>query len=241
MGTDSTTIATRMPSRAALVGLSVGLVGYNTALNLVPLPAALYVPANLALTGAVLLGASQRWGIGPRQIGLTRAGVGPGLRVGGAVAGLTGLGLLGALAVPAAAPFLADERAAGLAGAGLAYYVLVRIPLGTAVPEEVIFRGVLLDGFASRWPRAAAVLASSAVFGLWHIGPTLRLLEVNEVDLGTGGTVFAVTAAVVATTLAGVGFSLLRRWGSGLVAPILAHAGINGLSLLAAVLAQRGR
>ena len=41
------------------------------------------------------------------------------------------------------ARLIADKRVAGMQGRSLAYYVLVRIPLGTAVPEEVIFRGAL--------------------------------------------------------------------------------------------------
>ena len=228
------------PSRAELAGLTVALTAYNGALNLAPLPDPLYVPANLTLTAALLYGLGHRWGLRPADLGLARGGLIPGLVVGGAVVGLAGLGLLAALDVPAAQPLLADARAAGLAGASLAYYTLVRIPLGTAVTEEVIFRGVLLEGCARRMGLPAAVATSSVAFGLWHIGPTLRLLELNAVDTGPVGTLLAVAGTVLATTAAGVGFALLRRWGRGLFAPITAHAGINAASLLAAVAAQRG-
>jgi uncharacterized protein len=151
----------------------------------------------------------------------------------------TGAVLALARALPGARTQLADERAAGLTGPALASYALLRIPLGTALPEEVVFRGVLTEGLARRLPRAPALLASSAAFGLWHVGPTLRLLELNGVDLGRARTALAVSASVTATAAAGLGFAALRRWGGGLAAPVVAHAGVNVASLLAAVAYQR--
>lgn len=225
------------PSALVLAGASLTLVAWNTALNLVPFPASSYVPANLALAGsAVLIG---------RRAGLTRAEVGlggpqwRGLAAGLGAAAAIGAGLLVALRVPSAAPLLADERAAGLSGMALAYGAAIRIPLGTAVPEEVVFRGVLLAAFGRRFSWWRAATWSSAVFGLWHIGPTIVLAGANGLDGSAGRLPILVTGAVAGTTLAGLGFCLLRRWGGGVVAPALVHAATNALSLLAAAAAQR--
>jgi membrane protease YdiL (CAAX protease family) len=128
----------------------------------------------------------------------------------------------------------------GEPGWALLYGAALRIPLGTAVPEEVIFRGVLLGALERRtgsWWTAA--WWSSAVFGLWHVGPTIVLARVNGLDGSAGQMAAVVAGAVAATTVAGLGFCLLRRWGRGVVAPAIAHAATNGLSLLAAVAAQR--
>jgi uncharacterized protein len=236
-GVDLEDVHAGRPGVGALAAASAALVGWNAALNPVPFPDWSYVPANLGLAAAAVA-AGRRAGLGADELGLGR-GQGRGLAIGLAVAAAVGGGLLLALRVPAAAPFLADERAAGLAGWALLYGAALRIPLGTAVPEEVVFRGVLLGALARRltWWRAA--WASSAVFGLWHIGPTIVLARVNGLDTSPLATAGVVAGAVGLTTIAGMGFCLLRRWGRGVVAPAIAHSATNGLSLLAAVAAQR--
>lgn len=228
------------PPVAAAGGLGLALLAYQQALNLVPFPDAAYVPANLALTGGVLVLAHRTWGLGPSELGLEPACIRPGVVLGAAAFAAVGAGLLVAHTVPAAEPLLSDARVAGLDGAALAFYALVRIPFGTAIPEETIFRGALFGALQRRlgWWRAAA--ASSALFGLWHLAPTTVLLRENELNLGAAGTALALGGAVVGTALAGIGFCLLRRWGRGLLAPILAHWATNSLSLLAAVATQRG-
>ena len=49
---------------------------------------------------------------------------------------------------------------------------LVRIPFGTVLLEETLFRGVLLALALRRWSVATAVIVTSAIFGLWHVVPT---------------------------------------------------------------------
>lgn len=222
-----------------VVGLTAALLAYQHALNHVPFPDPAYVPTNLALAGAVVAFARSRWNLDRDTLGLSAECIRPGVAWGaGAFAAMGGV-MLAALALPAAQPFLADVRAAGLQGWSLASYALVRIPFGTAIPEEVLFRGVLLGALATRvrwWP---AALTSSALFGLWHVAPTQVALEMNEVDLGWLGNTAAVTAAVAATAAAGIGFCLLRRSGRGLLAPVLAHCATNAIGLVAAVIAQR--
>jgi membrane protease YdiL (CAAX protease family) len=227
----------RVPGTRALVLLAGGLTGYNAALNLVPFPPAVYVPANLALAGAgVWLGRSH--GLTWEELGLERA------RRRGVLAGLgmfavVGGALTAASRVPALAPLLSDERAAGLSGWTLLYASAIRIPLGTVIPEEVLFRGVALALLRRRMGWWSAAGWSSAAFALWHIGPTVVLARLNVEEPSPTLVAGMVGAAMGLTFVAGVLFCLLRRWGGGLLPPVLTHVATNSLSLLAAVAAQR--
>ena len=70
------------------------------------------------------------------------------------------------------------------------WVVLVQIPLGTVVLEEVAFRGVLpaLMGAspAIRW-RWVPVLGASILFGLWHILPSIGIDNANAAVGGALG------------------------------------------------------
>jgi membrane protease YdiL (CAAX protease family) len=140
-----------------------------------------------------------------------------------------------AVAVPALRPLLRDARIAAMDGAQLAHQALVRVPFGTVLWEEVAFRGVLLAAGARVLSLPAATAVSSAVFGIWHIRPTLDALAANDVD---GGPV-AVALACLGTAAAGVAFTLLRLRSGSLLAPAMLHAATNSLGTLAAAAAFR--
>ncbi|MDP9208401.1 MAG: CPBP family intramembrane metalloprotease, partial [Actinomycetota bacterium] len=146
-------------------------------------------------------------------------------------------------ALPATRRFLAGDRRATTGGAGYAlYHTLVRIPLGTAVAEEALFRGALLGLLSQRHPRARAVAVSSALFGCWHVLPTLDTMALNPLGETVGdraGTVGAVLASVAVTALAGLGFSWLRFRGDSVVAPVVVHAALNSSAFAAARLVSR--
>lgn len=135
---------------------------------------------------------------------------------------------------------LADRRVEGLRGGPLAYHVLIRIPLGTAVAEEVIFRGAIFAVWrhAGKSLIAAAVWASIA-FGLWHITPTILGLRSNYPGAPASRAFIAVAGAVALTTAAGLGLTWVRVESEGLVAPVVLHGGINSVSALAAIAAGR--
>ncbi|TFV54401.1 CPBP family intramembrane metalloprotease [Geodermatophilus sp. DF01-2] len=148
-------------------------------------------------------------------------------------------GYAAALALPGVRPLLADGRAAGLGSGELAGQVLVRIPLGTVLWEEVAFRGVLLAALARLLPRADAVGVSAAVFGLWHVRPTLSALAANDLVDGPLARAGAVVLACLVTAAAGVLFAELRERSGSLLAPVLLHLATNSLGLLAAATAHR--
>jgi membrane protease YdiL (CAAX protease family) len=145
--------------------------------------------------------------------------------------------IAGAVTIGAAVPGLreifADDRAADLGAGALAYRGLVRIPLGTALGEELLFRGVGLGVGLRRWSRAGAIVGSSALFGLWHIIPALDSHASNSVATGVPLPLLVI-ATVGITGLAGVAFSALRLWTGHVAAPIVVHVAINASALLAA-------
>jgi len=114
----------------------------------------------------------------------------------------------------------------------------VLIPLGTVLLEEVAFRGVLWGLFRRLRGTVAATAASSALFGVWHVLPSLGLAASNEAvggAVGTGrpGQEVTVLGTVLFTAAAGVVFCELRRRSGSLLAPAGLHWAVNGLSVLA--------
>ena len=93
--------------------------------------------------------------------------------------------------------FLHDSRAQ-ISGGWLLYELGVSIVLVTVIPEEFAFRGVLLGSALRLWGPWRASLITSALFGLWHVLPTLHTMRDNRAVAGaaasTGGQVLVVSA-----------------------------------------------
>lgn len=219
-----------------LAALVVALPLYNLVANRwPPFNKALFVPMNLAL-GALVVAIA----LGPLDVEFEEI-------FGRRSAARAGLGfLLGAIVT---APLFAlsffergarlvrDERVAHLGGWELAYQVLLRIPVGTAFVEELVFRGVLFAASRDSGAVRAAVY-SSIVFGLWHIGPTINLVRANRPDASRAAAFTAIAGAVLFTTAAGLLFCWLRVR-AGLAVPVAVHATVNALATLASVFAAR--
>jgi membrane protease YdiL (CAAX protease family) len=130
-----------------------------------------------------------------------------------------------------------DARVSEASPAEAVAQLLIRIPIATALAEELVFRGVIL-GFGQRGgDRRRALLVSSLAFGLWHIGSALH----PERQRATAGVVghrlppapVAVLGDVAATTIGGIGFGWLRLRSGSIAAPVLAHAAVNGSAYVA--------
>ncbi|MGY1679110.1 CPBP family intramembrane glutamic endopeptidase [Geodermatophilus sp. SYSU D01176] len=197
-----------------------------------------YVVANVA-AAAVLLAAARAVGLSWAELGLDRRRLAAGARWGGAWAAVVAAGYGTALGVPALRPLLVDARVAGLDGGELAGQVLVRIPFGTVLWEEVAFRGVLLAALGRLLSRRGAVGVSAALFGLWHVRPTLGALVVNDLAGGPLARTGAVLVACLGTAAAGVLFAELRLRSGSLLAPALLHLATNSLGVLAGAVAGR--
>ena len=127
-------------------------------------------------------------------------------------------------------------------GRGVLWTVLVVVPLGTVVPEELAFRGVLLALLGRRHDPRTATLVSSALFGLWHVLASLGGGAANATIAGAvggdaAGTTVRVVVTVLFTSLAGVVLCWLRLRSGSLLAPVLAHWTVNGLGVIVALIA----
>jgi membrane protease YdiL (CAAX protease family) len=216
----------------------------NLATNLLA-PPALYVPTALVVAAAAVLLAVRVGGCGARDLGLARADLAGGLRLGAVAMAVVAALLALGVALPATRELFADRRVDQHSVLTLLYATLVRIPFGTALLEETLFRGVLLGLGLRRWPPSVAVAWSSALFGLWHVLPAGGLAGYNPAVAGTlhgvGGRLLVTAAAVGASALAGVGFCFLRLRSGSLLAPVMLHVATNSFAYAAAWFLLQGR
>jgi uncharacterized protein len=221
------------------LALAVGLLAWSLVGNLL-VGETLYVTRNLLL-GVLVLALARRAGAGWGVLGFDGDAVRSGARWGGiAVAVVVVAVVVGTVLadhLPGVGVLLADERA-DLPGPLLAWHALWRIPVGTALFEEVVFRGALLGLLLQVTSPTRAVVASSVVFGLWHVAPTIVTLRINDIEVVSAAGVGAIAGAVAVTTVAGVLFCLLRLVSGSVLAPVLAHWATNGVGLVAAALTR---
>ncbi len=246
---------------------SVGLLAAANVLN--NRIARRWAPLTSAVTTAALIGLARREGLSLRELGigagdLETGGLGAGdlgswgrgARLGGALAAAVAAVYAAGVALPRTRPLFLDERALALSRGRLAEEILLQVPVGTVLLEEVAFRGVLPALLASRGPfcrplpSRTAAAASAALFGLWHVLPAMDMARANpalgrvasaEPPAEPGSaqrTVRLVAGTVLSTGAAGSLLHELRRRG-GLLAPSLLHLATNSLGYLAARLARR--
>lgn len=140
-------------------------------------------------------------------------------------------------AVAAALPWtrkgFADARTAQIGVGRFLYEAFLRIPFGTALMEEVAFRGVLLASISGVWGLGWGVVGSSILFGFWHLLPALEFHEASTTTdrLGNNwrGKLITVSGQILGTGLAGVGFCMVRIWSDSLLPAIALHASLNAL------------
>lgn len=225
---------TTTPARSPVpeVFVIVVLLMWNVAAN-VAVPQGWEIPA--ALVGlTVLLAIARSAGLTWQALGLGRQAFSFGARLGLVLAALIGLAVVILTLVPPTREWLADDRFVNVPGAEVTYDLLLRIPLATALAEEIAFRGVLLGMLLLWMAPLRAVLLSSALFGLWHVLPGIAALDTAAVDVdGEIASAGAVAAQVVVTGVAGVAFCWLRIRSRHLAAPVLAHWALNGSAYLA--------
>jgi uncharacterized protein len=208
---------------------------HNVAMHrLLPAPAG--AALNLA-TAAGLTAFARRAGCSRSDLGIDPEDAGSGLRVGlGAAAVAGGAVALGAT-LSSTRRFFHDRRVSGVGRREAAYHLAVRIPLATALAEELQFRGALLALLRRRRSPATAALWTSLLFGASHVLPTLDHYHGNPVsDLAADpgrGRRLTVLATSLSTAAAGGAFAWLRLRSGSVLAPTLAHAALNVSAYLA--------
>jgi membrane protease YdiL (CAAX protease family) len=229
--------ASRESTDARRAAAAITAVAIATGAIVPRLPRRLRLPSNVVVaTASVAI--ARRAGTSWRGLGLhprsARRGATAGLLVLVPVATAVAV----TLAVPRLRLMLDDARITTATNERAAYELLVRIPVETALAEEVLFRSALLGVATGAWRTPTAVAISSTAFGAWHVVPALEAHASNAVgaDLvrGRGGRATHVVGTVGATALAGAALSTLRLRSGSVVAPILAHASINAAGYLAA-------
>jgi membrane protease YdiL (CAAX protease family) len=218
--------------RTSDVAAMSAVLAYGTSHNRL-LPGNARMPANLVAAG-VATGAVCLAGASWNDLGLAPSDWRRGARAGVAVSVpiVAGMGVLAA--TPAARPHFQDTRI--LEVPNPVFEAALRIPLGTALCEEVIFRSALLAFLELHGASRRAIALSSLTFGLWHIFPALDAIRATEDPERPPSVppVVSVAITVAATAAAGVAFAWLRKRSRSVLAPVIVHATLNGSSFVAA-------
>lgn len=222
---------------AVVAGFAIA-TAQNAAVHRV-LPGRVHLPANLVLAFAELVLARSR-GATADDMGLSPHRF-PASAAMGCAVGLLAATAVGAAAVlPLTATLFDDELIVEHEKNAARYEALIRIPIATALAEELVFRSALPSLVSGGSPSVAADVMSSVWFGLWHVLPTLKSLDTNAAGsrlTRSSHRRATVVGVVGATTLAGLGFAWLRRRTGSIAAPVIVHAAVN----LTAFVAVRAR
>jgi membrane protease YdiL (CAAX protease family) len=176
---------------------------------------------HLAMLGGVLL-----WALADRlsgcELGLGRRHLGRGLLWG------TAVGLLGALPIALFFRFPLVSRQAvthpdyvGISHARLVWLVTGQFLLGSAVFEEIAFRGVLHAKLLRLMRPLQALLVGSGVFAAWHIVITWYNLRRSNLPRGLFPLLYA--GALAALFGGGLLFGVVRQAGGHVGGAVLAH------------------
>lgn len=216
-----------------------------------------WAPVTSAVATAALLAIARRGGLTHPELGFERAH--RGTVIGGCLAAGVAAVYGAGITLPRTRPFFHDERALSLSRGRLLEEVLVQVPVGTVLLEEVAFRGVLPALLGRSFRSRTAIAVASGLFGLWHVLPALDMAKTNpalshltsadpdpepaSADLAPSegsrmDIARLVAGTVVSTAAAGVLFHELRRRG-GLLAPCLLHVATNSFGYVAARMARR--
>ncbi|MBM7366897.1 CPBP family intramembrane glutamic endopeptidase [Gordonia hydrophobica] len=145
-----------------------------------------------------------------------------------------------ALAIPRLRDLFHNDAYRTLPWALTSAFVL--IPLQTVIPEELLFRGIILGSLLRRRSTVVAVAIQAVLFGLWHVVSSLGLTASNEgfsgaVGTGTVGTILGILGAVAFTGLSGIVFGWLRVKTGSLLPCLALHWAANGAGAVAAAFA----
>ena len=227
--------------RRILTALAVAiavLAGVNLVQRFGPAHAGLVIGPTVAVALVLL---ARRAGLSWDDLGLARRSWGKGAAYGGVAVVLVAGCYALAAALPVTRAVFLDARYHLQPGRALLTALLV-IPLSTVLLEEVAFRGVLHGLVRRHRGTAWATAVSSALFGLWHVLPSLHLDHANQAVRGAehhvgaaGPAHLLVIAAVVGfTALCGLVLGELRRRSGSVLAAAGLHWATNGLGVLVA-------
>jgi membrane protease YdiL (CAAX protease family) len=177
--------------------------------------------AHLAMLGVTLAWAAAER-LGPRELGLGQQGLGKGLLWG------TVIGLLGAIPIRLffAFPLVSREAVTqpefqGLSRGRLLWLVTGQFLFGSAIFEEVAFRGLLHAKLLRLMGAGPALLVNSGIFAAWHLVITWYNLRRSNLPRALFPLLYC--GALAALFAGGLLFGLLRQATGHLAGSIVAH------------------
>ena len=214
----------------------------NLALN-GALPQPYVVPTALASAAGMLL-ISRLSGATPEQLGLALESAPRGVKIGLLIGVPLAVTMAAGAYIPSTQKFFRDERIMSADGPSAFYELFIRMPVATAIGEELIFRSALEGILHCRRTPLQALITSAALFGIWHALPALDRLRSNPGARVVHKDnnllkVVVVTGVCCATAGAGVALSWLRQMTGSVLAPIIVHYAINSGAYAGGWLASR--
>lgn len=154
------------------------ILAYGTAMARF-LPQKSHYVANVIMVASVLA-IAKIFGVSLAEMGLSIATLGKGFIVGMAVSAVIIGAVLAVSGLRHTRPFFMENPLTHASRKKRFYESFVRIPLSTALIEELLFRGFFLGLLLQNNSPLVASLWCSLVFGIWHIAPTLNTLGDNQ-------------------------------------------------------------
>jgi membrane protease YdiL (CAAX protease family) len=232
------------PSRFLSPGflLVLFLFAYNNLVNLLPptLHAPLYVWMNLGVLLLVWIFSKHYLNLTPSDIGWTRLNIGKSLLYGLGISALVVLPFIILLWVlPSMGYNVRTPRLETVARDIFWWRIFIRIPLGTAFFEEMLFRGIFYGYLMKKMSQARTILLTSLFFGFWHIMPAFRVAG-RDLQITAPIAFIAVWfLLILGSIVGGLLFAWIRHRTRNIAGCVLAHASINVLSLLGAFVVWR--
>lgn len=215
------------PEVWAAVALSVALLVYGNTTSSFSHDArgVFLLWSNLGLMAALLA-----WALGRARLTVRDLGLSPRPVVGSALVGtlLSVVVAIPPVAFIALAPVFNGgpvevEGLTGRSGAAMAYFLLFRQPVGTALFEEVAFRGVLYGVWRRVGGDRAALLATATTFSLWHVVITSSTVADSGVVSNPTLVGLGVIVSLVGLFVGGLIFAYLRWHTRSIAAAVMAH------------------
>lgn len=194
-----------------------------------------FIPEDFHLVANMLAACGLVWlalhiGATVADVGLERDRMRDGFRLGLRAAVPIVAAVLLVIAIPPTRSLFVNDAAAVATTGQALFDIFIRIPFGTVIPEELMFRGALMGLMLRRHSPMRAATYSSLLFGVWHVLPTLTSLNVEAAGVVSDSFAqqsAAIIGAVLATGAIGFAFAWLRLRSRSVVAPIIAHLAFN--------------
>ncbi len=214
----------------AAAGYALLLIAYGNAVSASPESfderyGWVFILVEYLIAAASVFWAVRVAGLQLEEVGLTRAGARRAAAIGAATGALLILPVALYLLFPFASPggSIDYEEAPNPGTASFLLWAFVVQPLGTSIPEELLFRGVLHALAVRALSLWRAIAFTAAVFASWHVVVNFRTIQETSAgdSLAAGAVAQAVSIAVLLA--GGVAFGVLRHRTGTLAAPIAFH------------------